>query len=444
LKITFAGAAQTVTGSCFHVETDTTEFLVDCGMFQGLPELEERNRTPFPFDPQDVRRLLLTHGHLDHLGLIPRLVREGFRGRIVATVPTRDIAHIMLMDAARIQEDGEGEEPLYTTEDAFLALDRMDRLLEYGQHYRMAPKVEITFMDAGHILGAAFIVLKAEGKTVVFSGDLGNRGKPLVEDPAYPPKADVLILESTYGDRTHRPISESIEELRQVILHTFEAGGNVIIPSFALERTQEVLYILYRLWRERKIPKCEIYLDSPLATAATRIFEKHSGRFPEPARRIFRKKRNPFAFELLRYTLTRRASKKIPSDLGGAIIIAGSGMCTGGRILYHLKANLPRPESSIVFVGYQAEGTLGRQILDGAERVEIMGSIVPVRANIVRIEGLSAHADQGILVDWALHADPNLIFLVHGEERALTALAERFTVHGYPVHIPTWHETVDV
>ncbi|HDC92685.1 MAG TPA: MBL fold metallo-hydrolase [Candidatus Acetothermia bacterium] len=265
-----------------------------------------------------------------------------------------------------------------------------------------------------------------------------------MEDPAYPPKADVLILESTYGDRTHRPIEESIEELRQVILRTFEAGGNVIIPSFALERTQEVLYILYRLWRERKIPRCEIYLDSPLATAATRIFEKHSDRFPEPARRVFRKKRNPFAFELLRYTLTRRASKKIPSDQGGAIIIAGSGMCTGGRILFHLKANLPRPESSVVFVGYQAEGTLGRRILDGAERVEIMGSIVPVRANIVRIEGLSAHADQGILVDWALHADPDLIFLVHGEDRALAALAERLISHGYSVHIPAWHETVEI
>ncbi|MCD6320802.1 MBL fold metallo-hydrolase [Candidatus Bipolaricaulota bacterium] len=443
MKITFAGAAQTVTGSCFHVETDGVRFLVDCGMYQGLPELEARNRAPFPFDPEGVQRLLLTHGHLDHLGLIPRLVREGFRGRIATTVPTRDIAQIMLLDAARIQEEDE-EEPLYTAEDAFLALDRMDLLLEYGQRFRLAPKVHATFLDAGHILGAAFIVIQAEGKTVIFSGDLGNRGKPLVEDPTYPPKADVLILESTYGDRHHRPIEESIEELRRVIVETFEAGGSVVIPSFALERTQEVLYILYRLWRERRIPKCEIYLDSPLGTAATRIFEKHSERFPEPARRVFRKRRNPFAFELLRYTVTRRASKKIPSDQGGVIVIAGSGMCTGGRVLYHLKTNLPRPESSIVFVGYQAEGTLGRQLLEGAERVEILGSIVPVRARIVRIEGLSAHADQGILVDWALHADPEQVFLVHGEEQALTALAERLRELGISVHVPSWHETVEV
>ncbi len=443
MKITFAGAAQTVTGSCFHVETGPLRFLVDCGMYQGLPELEARNRAPFPFDPEGVQRLLLTHGHLDHLGLIPRLVREGFRGRIATTVPTRDIAQIMLLDAARIQEEDE-EEPLYTAEDAFLALDRMDLLLEYGQRFRLAPKVHATFLDAGHIMGAAFIVVQAEGKTVIFSGDLGNRGKPLVEDPTYPPKADVLVLESTYGDRHHRPIEESIEELRNVIVETFEAGGSVVIPSFALERTQEVLYILYRLWRERRIPKCEIYLDSPLATAATRVFEKHSERFPEPARRVFRKRRNPFAFELLRYTVTRRASKRIPSDQGGVIVIAGSGMCTGGRVLYHLKTNLPRPESSIVFVGYQAEGTLGRQLLEGAERVEILGSIVPVRARIVRIEGLSAHADQGILVDWALHADPEQVFLVHGEEQALTALAERLRELGISVHVPLWHETVEV
>lgn len=443
MRITFAGAAGTVTGSCFHVEMGNLRFLVDCGMFQGLPELEARNRAPFPFDPAGVQRLLLTHGHLDHLGLIPRLVREGFRGRIVATVPTRDIAQIMLLDAARIQEEDE-EEPLYTAEDAFLALDRMDRLVEYGQKVRLSPNASATFLDAGHILGAAFIVLKAEGKTVVFSGDLGNRGKPLVEDPVYPPKADVLIMESTYGNRLHPPIEESIELLRQVIVETFEAGGSVVIPSFALERTQEVLYILYRLWRERKIPKCEIYLDSPLATAATRIFEKHSERFPEPARRLFRKRRNPFAFELLRYTVTRRASKRIPSDQGGVIVIAGSGMCTGGRVLYHLKANLPRPESSVVFVGYQAEGTLGRQILDGADRVEILGSIVPVRARIVRIEGLSAHADRSILVDWALHADPEQVLLVHGEEEALEALKARLGELGLSVYIPSWQETVEI
>jgi metallo-beta-lactamase family protein len=443
VRLTFAGAAGTVTGSCFHLEVKGRQLLVDCGMFQGFPDLEERNFEPFPFDPRKVDWVLLTHGHLDHLGLIPRLVREGFRGRVVSTVPTRDIAHIMLMDAARIQEE-EGEDALYTGEDTLAALDRFQVQVEYGEEVPLGDGIRVRFHDAGHILGAAFVELKVADKTLVFSGDLGNRGKPLVEDPTYPPKADVLVLESTYGDRIHRPIEESIELLRKAILDTFSAGGNVIIPSFALERTQEVLFILFKLWRERKIPKCRIYLDSPLATHATRIFERYTDRFPEPARRIFRKKRDPFDFELLQYTLTKRASKRIPSDEGGAIIIAGSGMCTGGRVLHHLRKNLPRPESSVVFVGFQAVGTLGREILDGAAKVQVLGSIVPVRARIWRIDGLSAHADQPILVDWALHADPGKVFLVHGEEPALAALSERLSGHGLSVHTPAWHETVEL
>ncbi len=443
MRLTFAGAAGTVTGSCFHLEARGLQLAVDCGMFQGLPDLEERNYEPFPFDPRKLDWLVLTHGHLDHLGLIPRLVREGFRGRIACTIPTRDIAHIMLMDAARIQEE-EGEAALYSVEDALAALDRFGVLADYGEPISLGGGTTLRFHDAGHILGAAFVELSLAGKTFVFSGDLGNRGKPLVEDPSYPPRADFLVLESTYGDRVHRPIQESIELLRQAILDTFAAGGNVIIPSFALERTQEVLFILFKLWRERKIPRCRIYLDSPLATHATRIFERYTEWFPAPARRLFRKKRDPFDFELLQYTLTRRASKRIPSDEGGVIIIAGSGMCTGGRVLHHLRKNLPRPESSVVFVGFQAVGTLGREILDGASRVQVLGSIVPVRAKIVRIDGLSAHADQPILVDWALHADPGQVFLVHGEEPALAALAEKLSGHGLAVHIPSWHETVEL
>lgn len=440
MKLTFAGAAGTVTGSCFHLEAGGTRLLVDCGMFQGLPELEARNLAPFPFDPAKVDWLFLTHGHLDHLGLIPRLVREGFRGRGVCTVPTRDIAHVMLMDAARIQEE-EGEAALYTAADALAALDRFVVQIEYGEELELGAGITVRFHDAGHILGAASVEVRAEGKTVVFSGDLGNRGKPLVTDPAYPPKADVLVLESTYGDRHHPPFEESVEELRRAIVDTLAAGGNVVIPSFALERTQEVLYILFHLWRERKIPECRIYLDSPLATHATRIFERYTERFPSPARKLFRKKRDPFDFELLEYTLTKKDSKRI-SEERGVIIIAGSGMCTGGRVLYHLRDNLPRPESAIVFVGFQAMGTLGREIVDGASRVEVLGSVVPVRASIWRIEGLSAHADQPILVDWALHADPGQVFLVHGEEPALAALAERLSAHGYAARIPAWHEAV--
>ncbi|QAA76861.1 MAG: Metallo-beta-lactamase family protein, RNA-specific [Candidatus Bipolaricaulis sibiricus] len=440
MKLTFAGAAGTVTGSCFHVETDGQQILVDCGMFQGLPELEERNCAPFPFDPKEVDWVLLTHGHLDHLGLIPRLVREGFRGRGACTPPTRDIAHVMLMDAARIQEE-EGEAALYTAADAVAAVDLFQTPLEYGEELRLGGDVRVRFHDAGHILGAASVELRAEGKTVVFSGDLGNRGKPLVEDPSYPPKADVVVLESTYGDREHPPVEESVTQLRNVIVDTLDAGGNVVIPSFALERTQEVLYLLFRMWRERSIPACRIFLDSPLATQATRIFERYTERFPAPARRLFQKREDPFDFELLEYTLTRQASKKIGEN-SGAIIIAGSGMCTGGRILYHLRDNLPRPESALVFVGYQAVGTLGREIEDGASRVEVLGSIVPVRASVHKIEGLSAHADLPILVDWTLHADPSEVFLVHGEPPAFGSLAQRLASHRLRPHVAEWYEAV--
>lgn len=442
MRLTFAGAAGTVTGACFFLAAKGAKILVDCGMFQGPPDLESRNFSPFPFDPAELDWLLLTHAHLDHLGLVPRLVREGFQGRAICTVPTRDIAQVMLMDAARIQEEEE-DGALYTVEDALEALDRISLLVEYGEEVELGKGVKAKFHDAGHILGAAFLEIQAEGKSLVFSGDLGNRSKPLVEDPADPPKADVLVLESTYGDRLHPPVEESGEELRRVIVKTLEQRGNVVIPSFALERTQEVLYILFRLWKERKIPRHKIFLDSPLATQATRIFERYTERFPEPARRVFRKREDPFDFELLEYTLTKAASKKIAEE-DGVTIIAGSGMCTSGRILYHLRANLPRPESSVVFVGYQAEGTLGRAILEGASEVEILGSSVPVRAKIWRIEGLSAHADQEMLVDWALRANPAQTFLVHGEPHALEALGARLAQYGYSVHIPSWHETVEL
>jgi len=442
MKLTFAGAAGTVTGSCFHLEGDGVRMLVDCGMFQGLPELEARNFAPFPFEPSKVDWVLLTHGHLDHLGLLPRLAREGFRGRGVCTVPTRDIAEVMLMDAARIQEE-EGENGLYNLTDALNALESLDVETDYGEELELGHGVKVYFHDAGHILGAAFVEVRAEGKTVVFSGDLGNRGKPLVEDPSAPPKADILVLEATYGNRAHPPLEESIEELRKAIVETLGLGGNVVIPSFALERTQEVLYILFRLWQERQIPRCRIFLDSPLATHATRIFERYTERFPGPARALFRKKRNPFEFELLEYTLTKAASKRV-AEAGGAVIIAGSGMCTGGRVLYHLRDNLPRPESSVVFVGYQAEGTLGREIVDGASRVEVLDSIVPVRAKVWRIEGLSAHADQSLLVEWAVRSQPDQVFLVHGEPPALEALADKLAPHVGEVVIPGWHETVNL
>ena len=437
MKITFCGAAGTVTGSCHLVETDGTRILLDCGLFQGKREVESYNRDPFPFDPAKIDYLLLSHAHLDHVGLVPRLVREGFAGDIVCTPPTAEIAKLILADSAHLQVEEaayrarkarrrgeEAEGALYDMGDVLLASSAFRKPVSYEEEIELASGVSAVFHDAGHILGSANIELRSEGKTLVYSGDIGNRHQPIVCEPSVPPKADAVLIESTYGDRRHRPAEESAAELKEAIETVIGRGGNLLIPSFALERTQEILYELFLLWRKKELPNCRIFLDSPLAIATTRVFSRHLDYFDVEGKEAFSHDPNPFNFPPLSYTQTTDESRRINAIPGGNVIIAGSGMCTGGRIVHHLRHNLWREEAGVIFVGYQANGTLGRRIVEGDQRVKILGEDVAVRAQVWTVNGFSSHADQPILIDWLRSASPKEAFLVHGEEHSLNGLAK--------------------
>jgi len=437
-SLSFLGAAKTVTGSCFLLEAENKKILIDCGMYQGLAE--HLNVLPFPFKPEKIDALLITHAHLDHIGKIPKLVKEGFKGEIIATKATFDLARIMLLDSAEIQEEEvekrERIAPLYTVEDVEETIERFSTSLNYGQETEIG-KIRIKLRDAGHILGSAFIEIEIKDKKIIFSGDLGNKGKPIIRDPEEPSRADYIVLESTYGDRKHRSIYESKEELKEAITTTLEQRGNVVIPSFALERTQDILYFLRELYEKNALPECKVFVDSPLATSATEIFLNHPECFDKEMLEIFRKKA-PFDFPYLRFTRSVADSKQINHIKSRAIIIAGAGMCTGGRVLHHLKHNIGRAECSIVFVGFQAEETLGRKIREGAKVVEILGEEVKVKARVYTINGFSAHADQEQLVEWAKLANPRRIFLVHGEERQAKMLSKKLK----NCYIPSMMESV--
>ena len=457
MKITFCGAAETVTGSCHLIETNGVRILLDCGLFQGQREIRERNRAGFPFDPKTIDYVLLSHAHLDHVGLIPLLVKNGFHGEIVTTPPSAEIAKVILTDSAHIQvEDAayrarkarrRGEKarpPLYDVGDVLDSLDAFRKPVPYEDPIVLKDGVEAVLHDAGHILGSATVELRAEGKTVVYSGDLGNRHRPIVRDPKDPCEADTVLIESTYGDREHRTLDNSVAELREAIKTVIGRGGNLLIPSFALERTQEVLYELFLMWQKDELPKCKIFLDSPLAIATTRIFSRHPDYFDVEGKELFSNVPNPFQFPPLHCTQTTDESKRINGVSEGSIIIAGSGMCTGGRIIHHLRHNLWREEAGVIFVGYQARGTIGRQIVDGAKKVNIFGEETAVRAQMWTVNGFSAHADQSILLDWLGKTRAKRVFLVHGEERSLKgfekAIKEKLSIDS---HIPAWKEEVD-
>ena len=457
MKITFCGAAETVTGSCHLVEVGGLRLLLDCGLFQGGRKREDLNRAPFPFDPREIDVVLLSHAHLDHAGRLPLLVQRGFTGRILCTAPTAEIAKLMLADSAHLQvEDAErearrarrrgetAEPPLYDMADV-LRCAELFRPIGYDDPVALNDRITCILHDAGHILGSAAIELRTPNGLLLFSGDLGNRHQPIVRDPAPPPRADVLLIESTYGDRAHRTMEDTVAEFREAVETVIPNDGNLLIPTFALERAQEVLYELFLLWQAGELPRCRIFLDSPLAISTTRVFAHYPAAFDREGRTLFASSPNPFDFTPLRFSQTTEESKEINRTSRGNIIIAGSGMCTGGRILHHLRHNLWRKDAGLLFVGYQAEGTLGRRILEGADRVRIFGEEIAVAARIWTTNGFSSHADQPILLDWIRRAQPKRLFLVHGESDTLGVFADRIRDDlSLDAHIAKRGETVEV
>ena len=461
MQIKFLGGAKTVTGSCYMLTVNGARLLVDMGMFQGKHELEERNRLEL-FDHSKIDYILLTHAHIDHSGLIPKLVKNGFSGKIITTKATMDLAKIMLMDSAHVHSmELEWQnrkrkranlpilESLYTADDAELCINFFTPI-EYGKILKI-DDLEIRFSDAGHILGSSIIEIwyKSNGnkKKIVFSGDLGQEKKRILNDPEKISDADVIFIESTYGSRLHKVREDTLKELKQAISYGIERGGNIVIPAFAVERTQEILYELNELFKNNILSNIPVYLDSPLAISATEIFKNNVDYFDDETKKLILKGDNPFDFPELICTVSAEESKKINDAVGGAVIISASGMCDAGRIKHHLKHNLWREESVIIIVGFQAEGTLGRAIVDGAKKVHIFGEEIAVNAKVFTIGGFSGHADQNGLINWVSNFKntPKKIIVVHGEETQSNSLAdkikEKFNVNAI---IPDWLDTIEV
>jgi metallo-beta-lactamase family protein len=461
MRISFHGGVDGVTGSCHLLEIGDLRILIDCGMFQGGHEADEKNYDDFGFDPASVDYLLLTHGHLDHCGRIPLLVKRGFRGRIITTSATYDVAKIVLMDAAHLQEEDyerwqrirkrRGEPspppPLFTTLDALDSLGYFHPAARYNNPLRLNNRIQVTFRDAGHIIGSSFLEIQIDSMRILFSGDLGNRGKPIIRDPSMPAEADVVMVETTYANRMHRSMDDSITELRDAINETFLRGGNVLIPAFAIERSQDLLYCLREFYEKRQIPECMIFLDSPMAISVTEVMKRHPECFDKETKEIMLNDEDPFVFSGVYFTRHPEESMKINEMHSKAIIIAGSGMCTGGRIKHHLKHNIWRDECSIVFTGYQAGGTLGRKIVDGERDVYIFGERYRVNARIHTIGGFSAHADKGMILDWLRHTgSPSRLFLVHGESEVIEGFASELKEMSISsnIHTPSMHEVFDL
>lgn len=458
VTVKFLGAAGTVTGSRYLVDLGDFEFLVDCGLFQGERELRRRNWDKFPMPPTDMEAIILTHAHMDHVGSLPKLVKEGFSGPIYCTAATAELAKILLLDSGKLQEEEaeyarkkgyskhENPEPLYTVEDAE-AVFPLFVPQDFKKPFEIHSSVKVTYYHAGHILGAASVKIEIQGdtqqKTLVFSGDLGRYHDPILFPPTLIPEADAVWIESTYGDRVSKPVKAE-EELAAAINEIFEKDGIAIIPAFAVGRTQLVMYYLYQLLRKGKIPSVPIYLDSPMAINVSRLY-KDFHQDHQLIAVLDEKDQHPFQHSQLHYYRKQEQSRMLNDLKGRAIIISASGMATGGRVLHHLFHHLPHEKNGVIFVGYQAEGTRGRRLVDQEPTVRIFGLEVPVKAKIYSIEGLSAHADQDELMEWAegFSERPKVAFIVHGEPESAEVLANKLSNElGWNTIIPNYLESV--
>ena len=463
IKLSFLGAAKNVTGSRYLLKTNNTTILVDCGMYQER-DYRARNWEPFPVNPSSIDIVLLTHAHVDHCGFLPKLVKDGFNGKIYCTEATAEIVEIVLMDSAKIQlEDSkykkkrhkrEGRngpyphKPLYTVDDS-IATIKLLKKIRYNKETDISNTVSATFYDAGHILGSAMIKIKVEEnnetRTILFSGDIGRPDKVILNDPTRFKAADYVVMESTYGNRYHQEVRDIDDSLEEVVNETYNAGGNIVIPSFAIERAQELLYELNLLLLERRIPPLMVFVDSPMANKVTQVFRNHPELFDKEMTEMLNDNHSPFSFKNLKTTNSVQESKAINGIRGTSIIIAGSGMCTGGRVKHHIANNITNPKGTLLFVGYQAMGTLGRIILDGAEEIRLFGKRFPIKNKVKRIEGFSAHAGKDELYEWvtSLETAPRQVFITHGEEEA----AEHFSNYlhqktGWKTSVPDYKDTV--
>ncbi len=454
-ELTFLGAARTVTGSKYLLEHGGKRILFDCGLFQGLKELRLRNWDEFPVPPSSIDAVVLTHAHLDHVGYLPRLVARGFAGQVFCTPGTRDLCRLVLPDSGRIQEEDAKQAnkygyskhkpalPLYGEDDARRALEHLHPV-GYHRETEIAAGVRVEFAPAGHLLGSAYVVTRlAGGKTILFGGDLGRYARPVLADPANAVRADIVLVESTYGDRDHE-VDDNGDRLAEVIRDTATRGGKLIIPSFAIGRVEEVLYWVRRLEHEQRIPTLPVYVDSPMATEALNYYIAHVAELDADMRPT-RRNVSMFATARFQTVATAQQSKALTANRRSAIVISASGMATGGRVLHHMAAALPDPRSTILFVGFQAAGTRGRSLVDGAREVRIHGRQVVVNARIAKIDSMSAHADRGEIQRWlgTLPSAPEILCLVHGEPQPMDALrasiGERF---GWQARTPAHRETI--
>jgi metallo-beta-lactamase family protein len=441
MKVEFYGAARTVTGSCHVLKIKDKLLLLDCGLYQGH-NTNDKGNDYFPFDPEKIDYVILSHAHIDHSGRVPLLYKRGFKGQVICTDATQDLCSVMLPDSGHIQEADiewknrkrvrqglDAVEPLYTSADAVQCL-KLFKGYSYDGIIEIFDGLKIIFRDAGHLLGSAMIELIVEENNkeirLVYSGDIGNKNIPIIKEPTKIKYADYVIMESTYGDRYHTDAEDDMKQLAAIIRDTFRKGGNVIIPSFAVGRAQEVIYALNKYIENDELMGCRVYVDSPLATESTGIFKKHQDYYDDEAKKCISMGDNPFEFAGLVYTQSQEASSHLNSIQSGAVIISASGMCEAGRVKHHLKHNLWRKECSIVFVGYQAEGTLGRAIVDGAKKVKIFGEEIAVNAKIYAFHGLSGHADRNGLYEWitSFVKKPIKVFLIHGDAESMFSFKE--------------------